>query len=120
VGFREHLKNLAEKIEDLTGVAIADMDGMIIEEYKPDPAFDMAMMVAEYGTFWYSADKAGLSCDIGLANEVCVFTEKATVVIRKISQDYFLILAIAAGKGFGKGRFHARMIADLLEEEIEA
>lgn len=117
--FQEHLKKMAEKIEDLSGVAIADMDGIIVDEYTSDPDFEMALLVAEYGTFWYSADKAGVSCEIGPASEVCVLTEKATIVIRKVGKDYFLLLAIAADKGFGKSRFYAKMMAEALKEEIE-
>lgn len=117
--FQEYLRKMAEKIDDLSGVAIADMDGIVVDEYKSNPDFDMALLIAEYGTFWYSADKAGISCEIGPASEVCVLTEKATIVIRKIGQEYFLLLAIAADKGFGKGRFYARIMAETLEEEIE-
>lgn len=120
MSFQERLQEISETIEELNGVAIADMDGIIVEEYKKDPSFDMALLVAEYGTFWYSADKAGVSCDIGPAKEVCVLTENATVVIRKICQDYFLLLAISSEKGMGKSRFYARMMADTLAEEIEA
>ncbi|MFQ5596903.1 MAG: roadblock/LC7 domain-containing protein [Nitrospiria bacterium] len=118
MSFQEQLKKMAEKIDDFSGVAIADMDGIIIEEYKVDPSFDLSLLVAEYGTFWSSADKASVSSDMGAVCELCMLTEKATIVLRKVSRDYFLLLVISAEKSFGKSRFYARMVADSLEEEI--
>jgi len=119
MSFQEHLQLMASRVEALSGVAISDMDGIIVDEYKTDPSLDMAMLVAEYGTFWSAADKAGNSCELGATEELCVLSEKANIVIRKISADYFLLMVISAEKGLGKGRFYAKMSVGPLQEEIE-
>ncbi len=119
MSFQDHLQKMANQVEALTGVAISDMDGIIVDEYKIDPSLDMSMLVAEYGGFWSAADKAGQSCDLGGTEEICILGEKTNLVIRKISKDYFLLVVISAEKGMGKGRFYAKMSVGPLQEEIE-
>ena len=120
MSFQEHLKNVADKLENLSGLAIADSDGIIVEEYQVDPSLDMPSLVAEYGTLWQGIDRAGLSSDIGATREFSILTEKTSLVIRKISRGYFLLLAISSEKNLGKGRFYTRIAADALVADLEA
>lgn len=120
MSFQEHLKLMATQVEALSGVAVSDMDGIIVDEYKVDSALDMSMLVAEYGRFWAVVDQAGHSCAFGDTEELCILSEKSNIVVRKINKGYFLLMVIAAEKGFGKGRFYAKMSIAPLLEEIES
>ncbi len=119
MSFQEHLQLMASQVDALIGVAISDMDGIIVDEYKTDPSLDMAMLAAEYGRLWSVADQAGNACELGATEECCVSNEKFNLVIRKISADYFLLMTISPERGFGKGRFYAKMSVASLLEEIE-
>lgn len=117
MNFKENLKRIADKIDDLVGVAIGDMDGIVLEEYKIDPLFDISSLVAEYSGLWRTVDKASLSLDLGASQEISVLTEKTTIIVKKINTGYFLLLAARSEKNFGKGRFLAKKeIAALVEE----
>lgn len=117
MNFKESLKNIADKIDDLLAIAIGDMDGIVLEEYKIDPLFDIASLVAEYSGLWRTVEKASLSLDLGASQEISVLTEKTTVIVKKINAGYFLLLAARSEKNFGKGRFLAKKeIATLVEE----
>lgn len=117
MNFKESLKKIADKIDDVLAVAIGDMDGIILEEYKTDPLFDITSLVAEYSGIWRTVEKASLSLDLGSSQEISILTEKTTLIVKKINTGYFLLLAAKSEKNFGKGRFLVKKeIAALVEE----
>ena len=118
MNFKESLKKISEKIDDLLGIAIAATDGIIVEEYRADPTLDLSSIVAEFGALWRTVDKAGHSVELGSSEEMTVITERAVILIKKINSEYFLLLAVASEKNFGKGRFILRMEAATLMEEL--
>jgi len=120
VSFLVHLKALAEHLEDLSGLAIADADGIVVEEYPTNSNIEMPSLVAEYGALLKPVNQAGLSSDLGSMCECCISTEKARLVIREISEGYFLLLALSSEKDLGKGRFYSRLAAEALALELES
>jgi predicted regulator of Ras-like GTPase activity (Roadblock/LC7/MglB family) len=117
MNFKENLRKLADKMDDVVAIAIGDMDGIILEEYKTDPLFDIASLVAEYSGIWRTVDKASLSLDLGASQEISILTEKTAIIVKKINQGYFLLLAARSEKNFGKGRFLVKKeIATLVAE----
>ncbi|GEM_PF-950487 len=117
--FQEQMEDAVKRVEGLAGAAIADSDGIVVEEYKNDSAVDLSLLVAEYGTLWNTADKAGLACELGSAHEFNVFTDDLILVMRTIKGGYFLVFAVHSEKSFGKGRFYARIIAEDLVESLD-
>lgn len=118
MNFKENLQKLSDKIDDLMGVAIAGMDGILVEEIRVDPSFDLGPIAAEYGGLWRSVDQAGQSVELGAGQEMTVMTEKAIILVKKINRDYFLVLVAGSEKNFGKGRFLLKMEAASLVEEF--
>lgn len=117
--FQENMADVAKRIDGLTGAAIAASDGILVEEYKKDPDVDLSVLVAEYGTLWNLADRAGIASELGTAHEFSVFADKAILILRTIKRGYFLIFAINSEKSFGKARFYARIIAEDLVEGLD-
>lgn len=118
MNFKESLKKISEKMDDVMGIAIAAADGIIVEEYRADPSLDLGSIVAEFGALWKTVDKASESVELGSSQEVTIITERAIVLVKKINPEYFLLLAVASEKNFGKGRFLLRMEAATLVEEL--
>jgi predicted regulator of Ras-like GTPase activity (Roadblock/LC7/MglB family) len=116
--FKESLKRIAEKIDDFRGVAIVDSDGILVEECKEDPLFDLNPLVAEYSAFLKAADKASVSAEVGTWHEVIVTTEKATIMIKKMTEGYFLFMVMQSEKNIGKGRFFMKKEAAVLVEDL--
>jgi len=118
MSFSEHLKGIADGLDGLNGVAIADMDGIIVEEYLVDSSLDMAVFVAEYSPLWNISEKAGSSINLDPPDEMNLLHESTAVIARKINTDYFLIMSLKSNKGLGKGRFLATLAAAAIEEEF--
>lgn len=118
MNFADRLKKIVDKIGDVLGAAISGVDGIILEEYKVDPALDLASLAAEYGALWRAVDNAGLSVDLGAAKEITVLTGKMMIILKKINSEYFLVLAIGSERNFGKGRFFLKREAGALLKEL--
>ena len=118
MSFADNLQQIAGKIDDVLGVAISGMDGIILEEYKADPLLDLASFAAEYSALLRVVDKTGLSLDLGASEEISILTERTSVLIKKINAEYFLLLAVGSEKNFGKGRFLMKKEAATLVEEL--
>ncbi len=118
MSFSEHLKGISEGLDGLLGVALADMDGIIVEEYTIDSDIDMAVFVAEYSPLWNTAEKAGSSINLDPPDEMSLLNETTAVIARKINPDYFLIMGLDSKKGIGKGRFHLTLAAAAIEKEL--
>ena len=117
--FQEHMEQAGKQIEDLSGAAISDSDGIIVEAYHKDDSIDMALLVAEYGPLWNLADKAGSACHAGIVQELSIVAEKMNLIIRKIAPGYNLIFAMGSQGNLGKGRFYAGIIAQDLMEDLD-
>lgn len=118
MSLKESLKKISDKVDDSMGIAIAAVDGIIVAEYKADPALDLSSIVAECGVVWKSADKASQSVELGPSQEMTIVTDRAVILVKKINPEYFLLLAATSEKNFGKGRFLLRMEAATLVEEL--
>jgi len=116
--FKESLKKIGDKIDDFHGVAIVDSDGILVEEYKIDPLLDLNPLVAEYSAFLKAADKASVSAEVGTWNEVVLLTEKAAIMIKKITEGYFLFMVMQSEKNIGKGRFFMKREAAKIVKEL--
>lgn len=118
MNFTERLQKIIDKVDDLLGVAISGVDGILLEERKIDPMLDLASLAAEYSALWKTIDQAGRSVDLGGAQEINILTEKWMILLKKISADYFLILVAGSEKNFGKGRFLMKRAAGALVEDL--
>ena len=118
MSFSEHLKGIADGLDGLLGVAIADMDGIIVEEYSVDSRLDMTTFVAEYSPLWNTAEKAGSAVNLDPPDGMNLLHDTTAVIARKINPDYFLIMGLDAKKGIGKGRFLATVAAAAIEKEL--
>jgi len=118
MSFKEGLQRIAEKVDDLLGVAIVDGEGILVQEVKSDPSFDVISLVAEYSAFLKAANKASVSMDLGPSCEITVITQKMTIIIKKINDGYFLFLAAESPKNIGKGRFFMKKEAAAFVEDL--
>lgn len=118
MNFTERLQKIAESVDDVLGVAISGMDGILLEERRVDSMLDLSSLAAEYSALWKTVDKAGQSVDLGDTQEINVLTGKLIILLKKISSDYFLILVAGSEKNFGKGRFLMKREAGALIEEL--
>ena len=78
----------------------------------------MASVGMEYSVVLKGVQRAGEMLDTGHTNEVAVRTERLTTIVRMLTDEYFVALAVAPGGNVGKGRFLLRANAAKLLENL--
>ena len=118
MSFGDGLQHILNRVPGALGVAIAGMDGIIVEERKNDPRLDLQALGAECSTLLKSADRTTSSIEASGLKEFSMVCDNYVFVLRRINNDYFLILALPSEREFGKGRFQLRRAVTGLIKEM--
>lgn len=116
--FSDILKELVNGTEGALGALIIGTDGIPVEEFSVGGDIDLQSMTVEYTTLLKEIEKGSRAARLGSTNEVTVIAEKAMIMLRRLNDDYFLVLIIKPDGNFGKGRFLLRMSAPRLLKEF--
>ena len=81
-------------------------------------SFDIEAVGMEYSVVLKGVQRAGEMLDTGQTSEVSVQTERLTTVVRMLTDEYFVALAVAPGGNVGKARFVLRTSAAKLLENL--
>jgi predicted regulator of Ras-like GTPase activity (Roadblock/LC7/MglB family) len=94
-------------------------DGIAIDQYSAgNGPFDIESVGMEYSVVLKGVLRAAEMLDTGATQEVSVKTERLTTVVRMLSDEYFVALAVAPGGNVGKARYLLRTSAPKLIENL--
>ena len=112
--FKEMLDSIIDHTEGSLGALIMGTDGIAVEKVLGEAGLDANLDVAaaEFTSLVRSAQRAGNDTGLGGLRELVVSLEGAVLLMRLLSRDYFVVLAMSAEGNIGRGRFELRK-ADL-------
>ncbi|HET6611849.1 MAG TPA: hypothetical protein VFG83_07680 [Kofleriaceae bacterium] len=117
--FTEQLKKVVDNVDGGIGSLIMGLDGIAVESYiRQDASVDVTTIGMEFSFILTQIRKAGEILQIGAVDELSVKAEKLLMVVRMLSDDYFLAVMLEAGGNFGKARFLMRVAAPKLIAEL--
>jgi predicted regulator of Ras-like GTPase activity (Roadblock/LC7/MglB family) len=116
--FSDILKEVVHGTEGALGALIVGLDGIPVEEYTVNNDVDLQSMTVEYSALLKEIEKGSQAVHLGSTKEVTVIAEKAMIMLRRLTDEYFLVLIIKPDGNFGKGRFLLRMSAPRLLKEF--
>jgi predicted regulator of Ras-like GTPase activity (Roadblock/LC7/MglB family) len=116
--FSDIMKEIVNGTEGAVGALIVGLDGIPVEEYSINKEMDIQSMTVEYSALLKEIEKGSQSAQIGSTREVTVIADKAMIMLRRLNDEYFIVLIIKPEGNFGKGRFLLRMSAPKLLKEF--
>jgi predicted regulator of Ras-like GTPase activity (Roadblock/LC7/MglB family) len=94
-------------------------DGISLANYvKPESELEMEVLGVEYAGLLAEVRKVAGVLESGEVGEVTVSSEKYVVIVRAITQEYFLALALRPDGNVGKGRFMLRVQTPSIRKEL--
>lgn len=115
--FREILKELVKRSDGAGAAILMGFDGIAIEEFiKEDAGSEIQLAGVEYSTILKEMKRASEVLDGGDLAEVSVVTAKGMIVVRCISDEYFLMLSLTPDGNLGKARYMMKMTLPKLKE----
>jgi predicted regulator of Ras-like GTPase activity (Roadblock/LC7/MglB family) len=118
--FKELLETIIERTEGSLGVLIMGTDGIAVEKVLAEAGNDANLDVAaaEFTSLVRGAQRAGSDTGLGNLRELVIAMEGAVVVMRMLTRDYFVVLAINPEGNLGRGRFELRKAELKLAKEF--
>lgn len=119
--FQAHLKRLVDSTEGGVAGLLMGFDGIAVDTYATsngEPAPDINTIGMEFSFLLTQVKKAAESLELGGVHEVTIRTDRLTILMRVVSPEYFVALAVRAEGNFGKGRYLLRLVAPKLLVEL--
>jgi predicted regulator of Ras-like GTPase activity (Roadblock/LC7/MglB family) len=118
--FKELLETIVERTEGSLGALIMGTDGIAVEKVLGEAGMDANLDVAaaEFTSLVRSAQRAGNDTGLGGLRELVISLEGAVMVMRLLSRDYFVVLAMNSQGNLGRGRFELRKAELKLAKEF--
>jgi predicted regulator of Ras-like GTPase activity (Roadblock/LC7/MglB family) len=108
--FKEPLENIIERTDGCIGALIMGTDGIAVEKVlAPEgDAANLDVAAAEFTSLVRNAQRTSVDSGLGNLRELVVFCGDATVVMRLLSSEYFMVIALRPDGNLGRSRFELR------------
>jgi len=120
VSFNDTLARIVGRIEGAVAAVILGIDGIPIDRYVDglDPDFDIELMATELTTLLRRSMRTASDTALGELHELVLAADKMTFLLRPITSDYFLLLALVPGGNVGRARYELRKAQMVLMAEF--
>lgn len=122
--FQDNLKVIVDNVEGGLAGLLMGFDGIAVETYTRPASLERPSTVdintvgMEFSFILTQVRKAAEALEIGGVQEVAVRADRLSIIIRVLSADYFLALALDESGNLGKGRYLLRVVAPKLQAEL--
>ena len=118
--FKEMLQAIIERTEGSLGALIMGTDGIAVEKVLGEAGMEANLDVAaaEFTSLVRSAQRAGVDIGLGGLRELVISLDSALLLMRLLSRDYFVVLALNSEGNLGRGRFELRKAELKLAKEF--
>ncbi len=118
--FKEMLESIIERTEGSLGALIMGTDGIAVEKVlgQAGAEANLDVAAAEFTSLVRGAQRAGTDTGLGGLRELVISLESAVMLMRLLSKDYFVVLALGPEGNIGRGRFELRKAELKLAKEF--
>lgn len=120
MAFRETLEEMVLTVGGGLGAVIMGYDGIAIDEYiASETGIDLQLLSVEYSNVIKEIRSAVEVLKTGMLEEVVISTDMTKVLVRGITDDFFLLLLLANDGNLGKGRYYLKKYAPVLRDSLQ-
>ena len=117
--FADTLKRVVDNVDGGLAAVVMGLDGIPVETYvRQSDRVDVNTVGMEFSFILTQVRKATEILEVGGVSEVTIRCENLTIIIRVVSKEYFLALALKPEGNFGKGRYLLRVVAPKMQSEL--
>jgi predicted regulator of Ras-like GTPase activity (Roadblock/LC7/MglB family) len=120
MSFRTHLESVVNQVDGALACSVMGFDGISVDTFQREEAADLELGGAwvEYANLLSQLRQAAETLKTGTVTEVSVNSDKVLTLMRLVSPEYFLVLALRADGNYGKGRYILRVTAPQIRAEL--
>lgn len=106
--FKAGLEKLIDGCEGAFAAVVMGFDGVLVDSVSIVKTMDMAAVSGEFSFVLTQIMKAADILEVGGLIEAVIRTEELTYIVRILSDEYFVALALQPSGNTGKARFVLR------------
>lgn len=108
--FKAALESILERTEGSLGALIMGTDGIAVEKVltADGSALNLDIAAAELSTLLRGARRTSDSINLGELRELVISYGDVLIVLRSLSDEYYLALALDTEGNLGRGRYELR------------
>jgi predicted regulator of Ras-like GTPase activity (Roadblock/LC7/MglB family) len=120
VSFSDTLERIVGRIEGAVAAVILGVDGIPIDRHLAglDADLDIELMATELTTLLRRSMRTASDTSLGELHELVIKTDRISFLLRPITPEYFLLLALAPGGNVGRARYELRKAQMVLLAEF--
>lgn len=120
MSFLNQLESVVSQVDGALACTIMGFDGIAVETHQVDSAaeLDLGSAWVEFANVLTQLKNAAEQLKTGAVSEVSINTDKVIALMRLVSPEYFLVLALRPDGNYGKGRYVLRLVAPKLRAEL--
>jgi predicted regulator of Ras-like GTPase activity (Roadblock/LC7/MglB family) len=118
--FRDNIQRALDRLgpEGRAGLLMG-FDGITVEScVRPGAGVDLQTVGMEFAHVIAQVRRTSSMIGLGALREVVIHTDRMTVLIQVISDEYFLALGIEAEGNMGKARYLMRLLGPQIRSEL--
>jgi predicted regulator of Ras-like GTPase activity (Roadblock/LC7/MglB family) len=119
MSFREHLEQVCRNVDGAVACSLMGVDGIEVDTHLTDgEGIDVKSLLVEYSGVLRSAREAAEAHEAGGVAEIAIATDKLLAVVRLVTAEYFMVVALRPEGNIGKARYLLRVTAPKLKAEL--
>lgn len=115
---RGPLEKIHKGVDGALAITIMGMDGLPVDSLQPSVSehedLDVNSLLIEYSSLLAQVKNSAQMFAAGGLEELSIASERLTMIIRPVNDEYFVALALMPGANFGKGRYLLRVLVPTL------
>src|SRR5262249_31337909 len=120
MAFLPLLEEVVRSVDGALACSVMGFDGIAVENYQGDAASGRGVQSTriEYAAVLGQVKNAAQLLKTGAVNEVSINSDQVLTVMRLVTDEYFVVLALKASGNYGKGRYALRIVAPRIRAEL--
>jgi predicted regulator of Ras-like GTPase activity (Roadblock/LC7/MglB family) len=120
MSFRTHLESVVNQVDGALACSVMGFDGISVETLQKEDASELELngTWVEYANLLGQLRQAAESLKTGDIQEISVNSDRVLTLMRLVTPEYFLVLALRADGNYGKGRYVLRVTAPKIRAEL--
>ena len=117
--FKSILQKIVDEADCGLGAIVMGQDGIAVEEYLCSCGeTDLHLLTVEYASVLKEIRKSAQILGTGPLEEVSIRTRRFSILLRPLSEEYFVGLILEHNGNFGKGRYLLLRESFALREQL--
>ena len=116
--FVERLRTISDRIGGVRGLALVAKDGIPVESYGGSADIDLEVLAAELLAQVRVMNEDHRDLGAGPVQQLVVSTDRLTLMLGRLTDNYYLLAALPAGFEVGRARFELRRARLTFEADL--